>query len=107
MIPEAIRSLLGDDLLSEVDLEFDLKTWTWTARFDTSLRTADIDRLFECMPLRCGGPVVGRALLNATGLQYKVSNWSATRKRKATSEEYYWLQRRFRELRKIAKTLRP
>jgi hypothetical protein len=100
-IPNAIQDVLGDDLVSDVALELDFKTYTWTARFDTALPMAEIDRLFaehlrEHMIL--AGDEAGRAythFLDAVGLRYKVSTWSAKRQRKATSEDYYMLQKEY------------
>jgi hypothetical protein len=107
-IPNAIQDVLGDDLVSDVALEFDFKTYTWTARFDTALPIAEIDRMFaEHLREHLAGDEADRAythFLDAVGLRYKVSNWSAKRQRKATSEDYYMLQKEYYWFVKMSKS---
>jgi hypothetical protein len=105
LIPDQIRCYFEDDLLSDVALDFDMKTWTWTARFDTSCTRDEIDDGFaaiqdnltsynECDP--DADPVDWQ-------LKYKVSKWSAARQRKATSDDMYRVQRMSYEYKKFIK----
>jgi hypothetical protein len=105
-MPDRIRNYFEDVLLSDVALDFNMKTWTWTARFDTSATRDEIDERLAAIS------VDGRWWFDESDpdvapvnwqLQYKVSKWSAARQRKATSDDMYHVQRMSYEYKKFIK----
>jgi hypothetical protein len=110
LIPNQIRKRFDDDLLSDVALDFNMKTWTWTARFDTSAtrdeieaRFADIREGLAWLNSPCGPEDDADPVATDYQLKYQVSKWSAARQRKATSDDMYHVQRMSYEYKKFIK----